>query len=69
MAEHNKFLDENILYCICPKCKAVREKVNGGYNIVRRGYERNGLARFFCLNCKKWFNEKTGDSMRWQKRF
>jgi len=61
--------DEGILYCICPGCKSTRKKVNGKYNIIKRGVERNGLARFLCLDCTKWFNEKTGDSMRWQRRF
>ena len=61
--------DEKIVYCICPHCTTIRKKVDGYFNIIKKGYERNGLARFLCLNCEKWFNEKTGDSMRWQGRF
>jgi transposase-like protein len=60
--------DENVVYCICHKCKAIRKKVNGKYNIIKRGKERNGIARFLCLKCKIWFNERTGDSMSWYKR-
>ena len=60
--------DEKIVYCICPRCCTIRKKINGKYNIIKKGYERNGLARFLCLNCNKWFNEKTGESMRWMKR-
>jgi transposase-like protein len=63
-----KKADENIVYCICPKCKSVRKKINNKYNIIKRGHERNGSARFLCLNCKKWFNEKTSDSMGWYSR-
>jgi len=69
MAKISDSSDGKILYCICPRCKTIRRKVNGRINIVRRGYERNGIARFLCLKCNKWFNEKTGDSMRWQERF
>jgi transposase-like protein len=63
-----KSLDENVVYCICPKCKSIRKKINGKYNIIKRGKERNGIARFLCLRCGKWFNEQTGDSMSWLKR-
>lgn len=60
---------KEIIYCVCPNCKSVRKKTNSLFNIIKRGYERNNLARFLCLNCHTWFNEKTGDSLRWQKRF
>jgi len=60
--------DENMVYCMCPSCKTIREKVNGRYNIIKRGYERNGFARFFCMGCRKWFNEKTGEAMEWYER-
>ena len=58
-----------IVYCMCPKCKFVRQRAEGKYNIIQRGYERNGIARFFCTNCKTWFNQKTGRAMEWYKRF
>lgn len=60
--------DENIVYCICPRCKKRRRKVNGHFNIIKRGRERNGLARFFCRHCHKWFNEETGEAMSWYNR-
>lgn len=66
---NERLSDEKLLYCICPNCNIIRKKVDGRFTIVKRGYERNGLARFFCLKCKIWFNEKTGDSMQWLKRF
>jgi len=69
MFEERVSKDDKIVYCMCPKCKTVRKKVNGRFNIIKRGYERNGIARFFCQNCKTWFNENTGDTMRWEERF
>lgn len=64
----NRLKDENMLYCLCPNCKNIRKKISGKLNIVKRGYERNGIARFLCLNCSTWFNEKTGDTMKWLER-
>ncbi len=58
-----------MVYCMCPYCNTVRQRVNGKYNIIQRGYERNGFARFFCTKCKTWFNERTGKSMQWYTRF
>jgi len=63
-----KEIEENVVYCICPRCKTIRKKIKGRYTIVKRGKERNGIARFFCKNCGKWFNEHTGDAMQWFKR-
>ena len=60
--------NNEIVYCICPGCKSARKKVDGIYNIIKRGKERNGITRFFCNNCSTWFNEKTSDSMIWYKR-
>ena len=60
--------DDNVVYCICPKCKTIRKKIKGKYTIIKRGKERNQTARFLCLKCGNWFNEKTGDSMSWYKR-
>ena len=60
--------DDKTVYCICPSCKSRREKINGNYTIIKRGYERDKTARFFCNNCKTWFNEKTGESMSWLNR-
>ena len=57
-----------LVYCICPKCRAVRKMEDGKYNILKRGYERNGLARFYCTSCKIWFNEQSGETMNWQDR-
>ena len=62
-------IEENILYCICPKCGTARRRVGKKYTIIKKGKERNGIARFLCINCNKWFNEKTGDIMQWQSRF
>lgn len=62
------FSENKFLYCICPSCKTIRKKVSGKFNLVRRGYERNGFARFYCLNCGSWFNERTGEVMKWQDR-
>ena len=56
------------VYCFCPKCGVRREMYEGKYNIVKKGYERNGLARFNCLECGAWFNEKTGKAMPWLER-
>ena len=61
-------IDDNIVYCICPKCKTMRKKINGTYNIIKRGKERSKIARFFCKKCKIWFNEHTGEGMRWMDR-
>ena len=63
-----KNIDESLIYCICPKCGARREKIKGTYTIIKRGKERNGIARFLCLKCEKWFNEETGNSMSWTGR-
>ncbi|MBN2459174.1 hypothetical protein JXB28_02725 [Candidatus Woesearchaeota archaeon] len=63
-----KNIDESVVYCICPKCHSARKKVNGKFTIIKRGKERNGLARFLCLKCKTWFNEQTGDAMGWYGR-
>jgi transposase-like protein len=68
MGRTPKIMDK-IVYCICPKCKAVRKMIDGRFNIVQKGYERNGFARFLCLECKTWFNEKTGKAMHWYSRF
>ena len=68
MIEEKNIYGEKIIYCMCPKCKSIRKRIDGRFNIIKRGYERNGLARFFCTDCKKWFNEKTGDSLRWKDR-
>jgi len=65
----SKDIENNIVYCICPNCKFIRKKIEGKFTIIKRGKERNGIARFLCLNCDKWFNEKTGESMQWQSRF
>ena len=58
-----------IVFCICPHCGTKRKMVGGKFNILKRGYERNGLARFLCTACGNWFNEKTGKAMRWYSRF
>lgn len=63
-----KSSDDNIVYSICPHCNNVRKKVNGKFTIIKRGIERNGLARFFCLQCKSWYNERTGNAMQWYAR-
>lgn len=60
--------DEKMVYCICPSCNTARKKVAGKFNIVKRGYERNKLARFLCLSCNSWFNERTGEVMKWLER-
>ncbi|PIN73328.1 hypothetical protein COV20_03800 [Candidatus Woesearchaeota archaeon CG10_big_fil_rev_8_21_14_0_10_45_16] len=60
--------DLKMVYCICPYCKTSRKLSETGYTIIKRGYERNGLTRFFCRGCQSWFNERTGDSMRWLER-
>ena len=60
--------DLETVYCICPSCNSVRKKVNGKFNIIKRGYERNNFARFLCGNCNTWFNERTGDTMKWLER-
>jgi transposase-like protein len=59
---------DKLLFCFCPYCKKKRKKTGRSYNIIRKGYERNGLARFLCTKCKKWFNEKTGKTMSWLER-
>ena len=67
---HQKILkaENKLLFCICPQCKTSRRKIDGAYNIIKRGYERNGIARFFCRPCRAWFNEETGNSMKWLER-
>jgi len=60
--------NEKIVYCICPHCKAVRKMAGGRFNIIKKGYERNAFARFKCLECNTWFNEKTGKAMLWYSR-
>ncbi len=58
-----------LVYVVCPHCKTQRKKgEDKKWNIVRRGYERNKLARFLCKNCNNWFNEKTGEAMGWYGR-
>ena len=61
-------INSKLVYCICPNCNIPRKIINNQYNIVRRGYERNGLSRFLCLSCKTWFNEQTGKTMQWLGR-
>lgn len=61
-------VDAKLVYCICPHCKTPRKKVNNSFTIVKRGYERNGLARFLCFHCNSWFNEQSGDILRWLER-
>jgi transposase-like protein len=63
-----KSSDDKVVYCICPNCKTVREKVGKYFTIIKRGNERNGIARFLCLKCKLWFNERTGNAMTWYGR-
>ena len=63
-----KLGEEKLLYCICPRCKNMRKRIEGKLTIIQRGYERNGSARFLCLHCNSWFNERTGESMRWLGR-
>ncbi len=63
--EKSNYRLENLIYCICPSCNVSRKKIEGKYTIIKRGSERNGFARFFCLNCDTWFNERTGDTMSW----
>lgn len=63
-----KNYDEKVVYCICPKCKSIRKKINRKFNIIKHGKERNGIARFLCRKCGTWFNERTGDAMSWYKR-
>ncbi|MBT4804660.1 hypothetical protein HON71_00645 [Candidatus Woesearchaeota archaeon] len=60
---------KKMIFCICPSCNISRKKIEGKFTIVRKGRERNGAARFFCLNCNTWFNEKTGEIMGWMKRY
>ena len=60
--------EENLVYCICPSCKIIRKKNNGKLTIIKKGKERNKIARFLCMNCNTWFNEKTGESMKWYDR-
>ncbi|MBW2987973.1 hypothetical protein DRJ48_01470 [Candidatus Woesearchaeota archaeon] len=60
---------KQLVYCICPHCKTPRVKGRDKkWTIIRRGYERNGIARFFCRKCGKWFNESTGLAMEWLSR-
>jgi hypothetical protein len=68
MGQGLDFREKKMLYCICPSCKIVRKKENGKYTIIKKGYERNGVARFLCLNCDSWFNEISGDFMSWFER-
>jgi transposase-like protein len=68
MSNTSDFTDDKIIYVVCPKCRTVRKKINGKYNIIKRGYERNHDARFLCGVCGKWFNESTGESMKWLGR-
>jgi len=68
MDERTRIHDDEFLYCKCPYCGLLRAKIKKKFNIVKRGRERNGLARFFCTGCGKWFNEKTGEGMRWMGR-
>jgi transposase-like protein len=63
-----KSSDDKVVYCVCPHCKTVREKINKHFTIIKRGNERNGIARFFCLSCSNWFNERTGNAMTWYGR-
>ena len=64
----SKNTEDKIIYCICPNCKLIRRRMNGKYTIIKKGRERNGIARFLCLGCGKWFNENTGESLKWQDR-
>jgi transposase-like protein len=68
MVKEGKVLDEKMLFVICPECKTPRQKIGGKFTIVKRGKERNGLARFFCTRCLSWFNEETGNCERWRER-
>ena len=68
MLREGRIIDEKHLYVMCPKCGIIRQKNKGKFNIIKRGRERNGIARFLCSECRKWFNEKTGESMQWQYR-
>ncbi len=58
----------DLLYCICPYCKTSRKKLEGKFTIIKRGRERDGAARFLCLECDTWFNERTGNTMGWMGR-
>ena len=69
MDSGSRFVDGKMLLCVCPSCNNSRQKVAGKFTIVRRGHERNGLARFLCMNCNKWFNESTGETMKWLDRY
>ncbi len=61
-------IDDKAVFCFCPRCKTRRQKEGKYWNIVRRGRERNGIARFFCKSCKLWFNGATGRHLSWQGR-
>jgi len=62
-------MEKRLLYCICPQCTLKRERTSEGFTIIKKGYERNGLARFFCRGCGAWFNERTGEAMKWMERW
>lgn len=59
----------NSVFIVCPRCKTKMVKSpKSGWTIIKRGHERNGTARFFCKNCGKFFNAKTGLTMEWAER-
>jgi len=58
-----------LVYVVCPQCGTQRKKdQNRKWTIIKRGYERNGTARFLCRKCGAWFNEKSGQAMEWYER-
>lgn len=61
-------IDDKTVFCFCPRCGTRREKVGKYWTILRRGRERNGIARFFCKRCATWFNGTTGKHLSWQER-
>lgn len=60
-------LDQSV-YVRCPHCGTRREKHGKYWTILKRGKERNGLARFLCRSCDTWFNERSGEHLGWLSR-